>query len=89
MANFNASFFEISGTDVVPMDPNQSQMLEVVFEGLENTRFTLECLSRASVACLVGSFATGVFTLLLGCCVKREGGLHGELFHLLPLSRRL
>ena len=59
-ADFDASFFEISGAEAVAMDPNQRQMLEVVFEGLENAGLTLERLNGASVACFVGSFATGV-----------------------------
>ncbi|KAI1122100.1 hypothetical protein F5Y10DRAFT_287542 [Nemania abortiva] len=58
LADFDASFFEISGADAVAMDPNQRQMLEVVFEGLENSGLTLERLSGAPVACFVGSFAT-------------------------------
>ncbi len=58
-ADFDASFFEISGADAIAMDPNQRQMLEVVFEGLENAGLTLEKLSGSSAACFVGSFATG------------------------------
>ncbi|KAH6855501.1 hypothetical protein B0I37DRAFT_423972 [Chaetomium sp. MPI-CAGE-AT-0009] len=57
-ADFDASFFEISGGEALAMDPNQRQMLEVVFEGLENAGLTLERLNGASVACFVGSFAT-------------------------------
>lgn len=60
-ADFDASFFEISGADAVAMDPNQRQMLEVVYEGLENAGMTLDSLNGASVACFVGSFATGAF----------------------------
>jgi acyl transferase domain-containing protein len=58
-ADFDASFFEISGGEAVAMDPNTRQMLEVVYEGLENAGMTLEALSGSSVACFVGSFATG------------------------------
>jgi acyl transferase domain-containing protein len=61
-ADFDASFFEISGSEAVSMDPNQRQMLEVVFESLENSGLTLERLSGASVACFVGSFATGKYS---------------------------
>ncbi|PLB47777.1 polyketide synthase 2 [Aspergillus steynii IBT 23096] len=57
-ADFDASFFEISGADAVSMDPNQRQMMEVVYEGLENSGLTLERLDGASVACFVASFAT-------------------------------
>lgn len=59
--DFDASFFEISGGEALAMDPNQRQMLEVVFEGLENAGLTLERLNGASVACFVGSFATGMY----------------------------
>lgn len=69
-ADFDASFFEISGAEAVAMDPNQRQMLEVVFEGLENAGLTLERLNGSSVACFVGSFATGRMSLPL---TKRLG----------------
>lgn len=62
-ADFDASFFEISKTDAVAMDPNQRQMLEVVFEGLENAGIPLEKLDGAPVGCFVGSFASGVCPL--------------------------
>ncbi|KAI1174465.1 hypothetical protein F4777DRAFT_579896 [Nemania sp. FL0916] len=58
LADFDAPFFEISGSEAVSMDPNQRQMLEVVFESLENSGLTLERLNGASVACFVGSYAT-------------------------------
>ncbi|KAJ5952535.1 polyketide synthase [Penicillium vulpinum] len=57
-ADFDASFFEISKSDAISMDPNQRQMLEVVFEGLENSGITLESLDGAPVGCFVGSFAS-------------------------------
>ena len=59
LADFDASFFEISGTEAIAMDPNQRQMLEVVFEGLENAGIPLEKLDGAPVACYVGSYASG------------------------------
>ncbi|KAK4113196.1 hypothetical protein N656DRAFT_730717 [Canariomyces notabilis] len=58
LADFDASFFEISGTEAIAMDPNQRQMLEVVFEGLENAGIPLEKLDGAPVACFVGSYAS-------------------------------
>ncbi|OAA57318.1 Beta-ketoacyl synthase [Cordyceps fumosorosea ARSEF 2679] len=57
-ADFDASFFEISKTDAIAMDPNQRQMLEVVFEALENSGVPLEKLDGAPVGCFVGSFAS-------------------------------
>lgn len=65
--DFDASFFEISGSDAVAMDPNQRQMLEVVFESLENSGLTLESISGANIACFVGSFATGELPCLSTC----------------------
>lgn len=58
-ADFDASFFEISRTEAISMDPNQRQMLEVVFEGLENAGIRLESLDGAPVGCFVGSYASG------------------------------
>ncbi|PQE04373.1 Acyl transferase acyl hydrolase lysophospholipase protein [Rutstroemia sp. NJR-2017a BVV2] len=56
LADFDASFFEISGGEATSMDPNHRQMLEVVYEGLENAGFPLEKLDGAPVGCFVGSF---------------------------------
>ncbi|KAF7917217.1 uncharacterized protein EAE98_010322 [Botrytis deweyae] len=57
-ADFDASFFEISKSEAISMDPNQRQMLEVVFEGLENAGIPLESLDGAPVGCFVGSYAS-------------------------------
>jgi acyl transferase domain-containing protein len=40
------------------MDPQQRQLLEVVYEGLENGGVTLEQVSGAPVGCFVSSFAS-------------------------------
>lgn len=69
LANFDAPFFEISRTEAISMDPNQRQMLEVVYEGLENAGITLESLDGASVGCFVGSYAVGMSLLILHNCV--------------------
>lgn len=58
-ADFDAPFFEISRTEAISMDPNQRQMLEVVYEGLENAGIPLENLDGAPVGCFVGSYASG------------------------------
>ncbi|KAI1094301.1 putative polyketide synthase [Rostrohypoxylon terebratum] len=58
LAKFDASFFEIGGTEAIAMDPNQRQMLEIVVEGLENAGIPLEKLDGKSVACFVGSYAS-------------------------------
>ncbi|CAD6449305.1 eb0964f1-27a5-46b6-9504-99d5323d2a22 [Sclerotinia trifoliorum] len=57
-ADFDASFFEISRIEAISMDPNQRQMLEVVFEGLENAGIPLESLDGQPVGCFVGSYAS-------------------------------
>ncbi|KAL9013538.1 MAG: hypothetical protein Q9173_001776 [Seirophora scorigena] len=57
-ADFDASFFEVSKAEATSMDPNQRQMLEVVYEGLENAGITLESLDGAPVGCFVGSYAS-------------------------------
>ncbi|KAL8841188.1 MAG: hypothetical protein Q9170_001042 [Blastenia crenularia] len=56
-ADFDAGFFEVGGAEAVSMDPNQRQMLEVVFEGLENAGIPLEKLDDQPVGCFVGSYA--------------------------------
>ncbi|KAI3329679.1 putative polyketide synthase [Ustulina deusta] len=58
LADFDAAFFEIGGTEAIAMDPNQRQMLEVVVEALENAGQTLTKLDGAPVACYVGSYAS-------------------------------
>jgi len=68
LADFDAAFFEISGTEAIAMDPNQRQMLEVVYEGLENAGIPLEKLDGAPVACFVGSYASGEYSW----CQNRE-----------------
>lgn len=44
LERFDSGFFEVSGADIVAMDSNQRQMLEVVYEALENTGIPLEQL---------------------------------------------
>lgn len=58
LADFDASFFEISGMEAVAMDPNQRQMLEVVYEGLENAGIPLEKIDGKPVACFVGAYSS-------------------------------
>lgn len=57
---FDAQFFGISRIDAIAMDPQQRQLLEVVYECLENAGLTLEDLDGASVGCFVGSYAVGM-----------------------------
>ncbi|KAJ5961308.1 uncharacterized protein N7479_008458 [Penicillium vulpinum] len=55
--DFDAGFFGISGADAAAMDPQQRQLMEVVYECLENSGVPLEKLYGAQVACHVGSYA--------------------------------
>lgn len=58
LADFDAGFFELGTSDVIPMDPNQRQMLEVVYEGLENAGIPMEKIDNQLVGCYVGSYAS-------------------------------
>ncbi|EFQ95051.1 hypothetical protein PTT_07049 [Pyrenophora teres f. teres 0-1] len=64
LAHFDTSFFETSGADAVGIDPNQRQLLEVVYEGLESAGITLEKLDGAPVACFVGSYSSDYHAML-------------------------
>ncbi|KAJ5487751.1 polyketide synthase [Penicillium desertorum] len=57
-SDIDAQFFRLSGIEATSMDPQQRQLLEVVYEGLENAGVTLEQLDGASVGCFVSSFAS-------------------------------
>ncbi|KAL8683912.1 MAG: hypothetical protein Q9186_000123 [Xanthomendoza sp. 1 TL-2023] len=54
---FDAQFFGISRTDAIAMDPQQRQLLEVVYECLENAGLRMEELDGAKFGCFVGSYA--------------------------------
>ena len=64
-AHFDASFFKISRADAIAMDPQQRQLLEVVYEGFENAGLTLEGISGTSYGCFVGSYAVGKYSSLV------------------------
>ncbi|KAK4215364.1 hypothetical protein QBC37DRAFT_459225 [Rhypophila decipiens] len=64
LERFDAGFFEVSGADSTAMDPNQRQMLEVVYEGLENAGIPLEKLDGQPVACFAGSYSTDYLDML-------------------------
>jgi hypothetical protein len=57
--DFDAQFFNITTVDAVAMDPQQRQLLEVVYECLENAGAPLETVSGAKIGCFVGSYAVG------------------------------
>jgi acyl transferase domain-containing protein len=55
--DIDAQFFRLSPIEASSMDPQQRQLLEVVYEGFENAGITMEDLDGAPVGCFVGSFA--------------------------------
>lgn len=54
----DAGFFGLSHVDAVSMDPQQRQLLEVVYEGLENAGLSLEAVRSKLFSCIVGSYAS-------------------------------
>ncbi|KAK4184568.1 hypothetical protein QBC35DRAFT_48282 [Podospora australis] len=56
-ADFDASFFELGGHEALATDPNQRQMLEIVYESLESAGIPMSCISDSSTACFTASFA--------------------------------
>lgn len=57
--DIDAGFFALSQQDAVSMDPNQRQLMEVVYEGLENAGLSLEGIKKKAYGCFVGSYASG------------------------------
>ncbi|KAI1311261.1 putative polyketide synthase [Xylaria venustula] len=57
LAGFDARFFEVGGNEASAMGPNQRQILEVVFESLENAGITLTDLDFQPVGCFVALYA--------------------------------
>lgn len=63
--DIDAGFFGLSQVDAISMDPQQRQLLEVVYEGLENAGLTLEGMRSTLFGCFVGSYASGLFPSML------------------------
>lgn len=59
LSRFDANFFSISRQEAIAMDPQQRQLLEVVYECLENAGVTLQALNGACVGCFVASSTSG------------------------------
>lgn len=57
--DIDAPFFGLSKTEATAMDPQVRQVLEVVYEAIENAGLTLEGLSGSPFGCFTGSFAGG------------------------------
>lgn len=58
LADFDATFFELPAAEATAMDPAQRQMLEVVYEGLENAGMPLDNINGQAVGCYVGNYAS-------------------------------
>ncbi|MCJ1264132.1 hypothetical protein MMC22_004003 [Lobaria immixta] len=56
--DIDARFFSLSNADAISMDPQQRQLLEVVYEGLENAGISLGMLRSQSYGCFVGSYSS-------------------------------
>jgi acyl transferase domain-containing protein len=70
LREFDAQFFSISRQEAIALDPQQRQLLEVVYECLENAGISLQALNGAPVGCFVGSSTNGMLILL---CLKFTG----------------
>jgi acyl transferase domain-containing protein len=57
--DIDAQFFKLSKMEALSMDPQQRQLLEVVYEGLENAGIPLHLLDNQKFGCFVGSYASG------------------------------
>jgi acyl transferase domain-containing protein len=55
---FDNNFFGIHNLEARYMDPQQRQLLEVVYECLENAGESLESVSGANIGCYVANFTT-------------------------------
>lgn len=58
-ADIDAQFFGLSRAEATAMDPQQRQLLEVVYEGLENSGIPMESMQGQPIGCFVGSYASG------------------------------
>lgn len=56
---FDAQFFNLNNAEAIAMEPQQRQLLEVVYECLENGGITLERISGKEIGCFVASYAVG------------------------------
>ncbi|KAI0538967.1 hypothetical protein GGR58DRAFT_525418 [Xylaria digitata] len=56
--DIDAGFFGLSPSEAISMDPQQRQLLEVVYEALDSAGLTLQCLKSKLYGCFVGSYAS-------------------------------
>lgn len=55
LSEFDARFFSISAQEAIAMDPQQRQILEVVYECLENAGIAMPALDGQPIGCFVAS----------------------------------
>ncbi|KAH7175825.1 hypothetical protein EDB81DRAFT_633270 [Dactylonectria macrodidyma] len=72
---FDAQFFNVNRADTIAMEPQQRQILEVVYECLENGGVTLESLTGKEVGCFVASYAVDFGDLQARDPEDRAGGI--------------
>lgn len=63
-ADLDAGFFQIPASDASSMDPNQRQLLEIVFEALENAGLSLEDVNNKPIGTFVASFCTDYLDMI-------------------------
>ncbi|KAK1445344.1 beta-ketoacyl synthase domain-containing protein [Colletotrichum cuscutae] len=63
IAEFDNSFFGISGKEADAMDPQQRLLLEVVYEALENAGITLQDISGSQTSVFCGSFTNDYLSM--------------------------
>lgn len=71
LADFDAQFFGISKQEAIAMDPQQRQLLEVVYECLENAGVSLDAIKGAAAGCFVASSTSGRSCAVLGFSMGR------------------
>ncbi len=60
---FDNNFFGINNLEAKYMDPQQRQLLEVVYECFESAGATLQKISGANVGCFIANFTTDYVTM--------------------------
>jgi acyl transferase domain-containing protein len=56
--DFDPTFFKLSPVEAMRMDPQQRNLLEVVYEAFENSGSTLKQVSSQVTGCFVASFSS-------------------------------
>ncbi|KAH8729278.1 putative polyketide synthase [Ilyonectria robusta] len=72
---FDAQFFNVNRADAIAMEPQQRQILEVVYECLENGGVPLESLTGKEVGCFVASYAVDFGDIQARDPEDRAGGI--------------